>query len=442
MPEPSALVVALVGDDPLPPALAPPPASLATVRLARQSDLTRILTRRPLDAAILVGDREELLPLARSLAARLSLPVLLVSPDQAGPWQDPDTPLVLGLPVSGLDAGALERSLRHLRRRADLAVPPPDQTDLTGLVVSATLQQVGDRLASAVPACGELRRQAMGDPRAVRHAESMAFNLRSAVPDLASLVGESQPGAVPAHLLAHLVEPLLRRGLAAQTCLAFEVQRAPLGLLPEEAVDLTAHLACDLLAAGADPAGQAPRLLVQVEAAAGRSGARIRLQREGSEAMARAGSESRALATTLAASIDEEGPGCLAVCLALLEPAPTPEGADLLLVDDHAEVRDIIADTLRSAGRKVLAVGSAEQALEALARQPGIGVLVCDLGLPGMDGLALARRLQAAGCPAKVVLISGLADERLDHAQEEGLVAAVLTKPFAPGVLVQTIRRV
>ena len=75
-------------------------------------------------------------------------------------------------------------------------------------------------------------------------------------------------------------------------------------------------------------------------------------------------------------------------------PSPlTLEGLRVLVVDDEADTREWITTVLQECGAKVNAVGSVEQALEALENlKPD--VLVSDIAMPGEDGYALIRKVR------------------------------------------------
>ncbi len=65
----------------------------------------------------------------------------------------------------------------------------------------------------------------------------------------------------------------------------------------------------------------------------------------------------------------------------------------LLVEDDHA-LREALADTLLLAGHRFHAVGSAEEALEAVAAE-SFGLVISDVIMPGMDGHQLLGLLRA-----------------------------------------------
>jgi CheY-like chemotaxis protein len=66
----------------------------------------------------------------------------------------------------------------------------------------------------------------------------------------------------------------------------------------------------------------------------------------------------------------------------------------LLLVDDNRDAVDSLAACFEFEGHEVRTAGSAEEAIERLAQAPADGA-VFDIGLPGMDGYALARHVRA-----------------------------------------------
>ena len=76
----------------------------------------------------------------------------------------------------------------------------------------------------------------------------------------------------------------------------------------------------------------------------------------------------------------------------------------LLLVEDHAALAEATAEFLQNAGLEVRIAGSGEQALQtAAAFNPDI--ILCDLRLPDMSGVELARALRASSS-AKNALIA------------------------------------
>jgi two-component system nitrogen regulation response regulator NtrX len=94
----------------------------------------------------------------------------------------------------------------------------------------------------------------------------------------------------------------------------------------------------------------------------------------------------------------------------------------VLIVDDEAGVRSALTGVLRDEGYAVDAVDSGEACLDRVARAP-YDVIVLDIWLPGMDGLATLARLRERRVDAPVVMISG-------HGNIESAVKAIKLGAF------------
>jgi two-component system nitrogen regulation response regulator NtrX len=94
----------------------------------------------------------------------------------------------------------------------------------------------------------------------------------------------------------------------------------------------------------------------------------------------------------------------------------------ILVVDDEPGVRTALTGVLNDEGYEVETVGSGEACLERVTRG-GIDVIVLDVWLPGMDGLATLARLRERQIDAQVVLISG-------HGNIESAVRAIKLGAF------------
>jgi two-component system nitrogen regulation response regulator NtrX len=96
--------------------------------------------------------------------------------------------------------------------------------------------------------------------------------------------------------------------------------------------------------------------------------------------------------------------------------------ATILIVDDEPGVRTALGGVLRDEGYTVEAVGSGEECLERVTRG-GVDLILLDVWLPGMDGLATFARLRERRVDAQVVLISG-------HGNIESAVRAIKMGAF------------
>jgi len=111
----------------------------------------------------------------------------------------------------------------------------------------------------------------------------------------------------------------------------------------------------------------------------------------------------------------------------------------VLVVDDDAPVRRMLRRTLAAEGLEVVAAADGGRALAAAERDPP-DLVVLDVSMPGMDGLAVCRRLRAAGVAAPVLMLTArdAVEDRvagLDAGADDYLV-----KPFAPAELLARIR--
>jgi DNA-binding NtrC family response regulator len=80
----------------------------------------------------------------------------------------------------------------------------------------------------------------------------------------------------------------------------------------------------------------------------------------------------------------------------------------ILVVDDNPRARQSMADALSAAGHEVIATASAIEGLKLIDRQP-LDVIITDLQMPGMDGLAFIRALSERKCEAQIVMVTAFA---------------------------------
>jgi CheY-like chemotaxis protein len=112
----------------------------------------------------------------------------------------------------------------------------------------------------------------------------------------------------------------------------------------------------------------------------------------------------------------------------------------VLAVDDDAAVRSTIADILKGLGYGVLQAASGQAALELLAQDGMIDVLLTDVVMIGMSGPELARRVRLDYPRLPIVFISGYANPA--EIAEHGLMHPLVRKPFRPTDLRRQIEAV
>ena len=112
----------------------------------------------------------------------------------------------------------------------------------------------------------------------------------------------------------------------------------------------------------------------------------------------------------------------------------------VMLVDDEDLVLRALERSLRKENYKLIAAGSAQQALETL-KQKRIDLIISDHLMPGMTGLEFLKLVKAKYPEVIRIILSGHADlDIVISAINEGEVYRFLTKPWSDGELKLNIR--
>jgi len=113
----------------------------------------------------------------------------------------------------------------------------------------------------------------------------------------------------------------------------------------------------------------------------------------------------------------------------------------ILVVEDEMKIARLVRDYLEHAGFEVVVAGDGESAVSsARGREPDLVVL--DLGLPGMDGLDVARELRAGRSRVPIVMLTARGDETDRIVGLELGADDYVIKPFSPRELVARVRAV
>jgi len=119
--------------------------------------------------------------------------------------------------------------------------------------------------------------------------------------------------------------------------------------------------------------------------------------------------------------------------------SPAPVGRSILIIEDNADARDALRMLLELDGHTVEAVEEGQQALEvARANDPDIALV--DIGLPGIDGYEIARRVRARDTrrPVLIALTGYGQPEDRRRATDAGF-DDMLVKPVDPTALTNLI---
>lgn len=113
-----------------------------------------------------------------------------------------------------------------------------------------------------------------------------------------------------------------------------------------------------------------------------------------------------------------------------------PESHTILVVEDDALIRMMVAGELRGRGFNVLEAQDAEEAITLFESQVPVGLVVTDVQLPGsMDGIALARLVRQTRPELKVIIASG----NISFEPGRDIANAFFLKPYAPEKIVECV---
>jgi DNA-binding NtrC family response regulator len=113
----------------------------------------------------------------------------------------------------------------------------------------------------------------------------------------------------------------------------------------------------------------------------------------------------------------------------------------ILLVEDEPEIAEPIAEALRREGHHLTVVSHGDRALKRLDEEV-YDLLVCDIRLPGADGLSIFRRVREAQPEAKVILMSAYGSVAEAVAAVKDHAVDYLAKPFAMSELLSAVHQV
>lgn len=113
----------------------------------------------------------------------------------------------------------------------------------------------------------------------------------------------------------------------------------------------------------------------------------------------------------------------------------------ILIVEDEIDLRNTYERILRRLNLDVVAVERATDGLRIAESQP-IRLVITDLRLPDMDGIALIHALRASVDPPPIIVASGIESGATRRAALEAGAIAYLTKPFSVATLTAKVQEV
>ncbi|GMQ84100.1 MAG: response regulator [Gammaproteobacteria bacterium] len=117
--------------------------------------------------------------------------------------------------------------------------------------------------------------------------------------------------------------------------------------------------------------------------------------------------------------------------------------ATILAVDDSNSMRQMVSFTLKQAGHDVTEAADGVEALE-LAKKSSFNLVISDVNMPKMDGIALIKQLRTLPSYKFTPLLMLTTESGSDKKQEGKAAGATgwIVKPFNPDQLLSTVNRV
>jgi two-component system, cell cycle response regulator CpdR len=106
--------------------------------------------------------------------------------------------------------------------------------------------------------------------------------------------------------------------------------------------------------------------------------------------------------------------------------------ARILIAEDEEPVRTLVARALNEAGHSATAAADGAEALDLIMRESGgFDLLLADIKMPVMDGIALALAVARDYPELPILLMTGYADQRERASGLDALICDVIAKPFS-----------
>jgi two-component system cell cycle response regulator CpdR len=114
--------------------------------------------------------------------------------------------------------------------------------------------------------------------------------------------------------------------------------------------------------------------------------------------------------------------------------------ARILIAEDEEALRALVARALTDSGHEVLTAIDGADALDIVVREGGrFDLLLTDIKMPLMDGIALALGVARDYPAITILLMTGYADQRERAANLDALIHDVITKPFTLAEIKATV---
>lgn len=121
---------------------------------------------------------------------------------------------------------------------------------------------------------------------------------------------------------------------------------------------------------------------------------------------------------------------------------PLSGSETILLVEDDASVRELVARTLRNRGYRVITANNGANALEEVTRHAApIHLVLTDVVMPEMSGRKLIDVLRESYPTIRVLFMSGYARGEVTEQELNNAAIAFIAKPFSKAEIAEAMRR-
>jgi CheY-like chemotaxis protein len=127
------------------------------------------------------------------------------------------------------------------------------------------------------------------------------------------------------------------------------------------------------------------------------------------------------------------------------EPQPQAKGetsgsATILVVDDEEYIRDILSETFKACGYRMLSAANGVEALKILNKE-SVDVVLLDMRMPMKDGLSVVKEIADRLPTLPVIIVTGLAsDDEVKEAEKVGVFSCI-RKPFEIQKLIEEVQK-
>ena len=117
--------------------------------------------------------------------------------------------------------------------------------------------------------------------------------------------------------------------------------------------------------------------------------------------------------------------------------------AKILVVDDSETQRYQLAQELKAAGFQVIDACDGEDGIAKLELNRDVALIICDVNMPGMDGITMCSKIHESGRfpGVPIFVLTTEASVELKHTARKFGVRAWITKPFVPEKLIEAVRK-